>query len=231
MEDYVYVMDWGSGVELDSHGTERMVRLLRHRLLNIVSGVTSANSLLASELDDRLTAREREYFPLIHKECNQVCGIVDRFEALFGAVPKPKPTPLQDVVSSIMADLRESLPMAEIVLEMEVSDSGRLVCMSTLGTVLREAVDNAYGISRRPVKVLIGDVDGGSSVRIVDQGKALSAEACKMAFEPFYSTRTRHLGMGLSIAMRLVAGQGGTASIGTGADGNFVEFVLPGMGM
>lgn len=217
----------GSVDVLDSNGTERMVRIFRHRLLNIVSGVKSANSLLASELDDRLTAREREYFPLIDKECTQICGVVERFETLFGTMPKTQPASLKSVVYSIIDSLRVTFPMAEILLEVNVSDSDRLICMSTLETVLRETIENAYEISRKPVTVLISDVDDGFSIRIIDEGKAFSEEACTMAFEPFYTTRTRHLGVGLSIAKRMVAGQGGTVALGTETTGNFVEIILP----
>ncbi|MDF7800906.1 HAMP domain-containing sensor histidine kinase [Pontiellaceae bacterium B1224] len=215
---------------LDSDGTERMVRLLRHRLLNIVSGVKSANSLLASELDDRLTAREREYFPLIDRECDQVCAMVDRIEALFGALPKPKPALLPSAVPSIMSDLRQICPMAEIQLEVDDSDSERLVCKQTLETVLKEAVLNACEISRKPVTVSICEIKDGISVRVIDQGKVLSEDVREMAFEPFYSTRTRHLGVGLSIAKRLVEDRGGTISIRGEADGNCVAFFLPDMG-
>ncbi len=214
-------------MELDSLGVERMLRVLRHRLLNIVSGAKSAISLLASELDDRLTAREREYFPLIQKECDQICGIVDRMDALFGVFPPPLPVPLQDAVSATLVELRHNLPMAEIHLEIKVKDSRRLVCMSTLLTVLSEAIENAYAISKKPVHVCIGDSEDSCAVRIIDQGQPLSKEVCELAFEPFYTGRTRHLGLGLPIAKRAVERLGGTVSIGTEASGNVVGFILP----
>ena len=78
----------GSVDVLDSNGTERMVRIFRHRLLNIVSGVKSANSLLASELDDRLTAREREYFPLITKNVLKYAGWLSGLRPCLGRCPK-----------------------------------------------------------------------------------------------------------------------------------------------
>ncbi|MDF7808034.1 HAMP domain-containing sensor histidine kinase [Pontiellaceae bacterium B12219] len=208
-----------------------MVRLLRHRLLNVVSGLKSANSLLASELDDRLTAREREYFPLMDQEYDKISGMVGRIEALFGILPKPQPAPLQDAVTMVMTNLNETFPMAEIQLDICCEDSGQLVCGTTVETVLLEAVGNAYEISRKPVKVLIRDVEGGFSIRIIDQGELLSSEVQDMAFEPFYSTRSRHLGVGLSIARRLVEKQNGTVSIGVENDENVVEFILPGMGV
>jgi nitrogen-specific signal transduction histidine kinase len=207
-----------------------MVRLLRHRLLNVVSGLKSANSLLSSELDDRLTAREREYFTLIDKEYDKISGMVGRIEALFGILPKPKPASLQAALTTVMTKLGETFPMAEIQLDIVCEDSEQLFCGMTIETVLHEAVGNAYEISRKPVKILIRDVDGGLSIRVIDQGEALSSEVQNMAFEPFYSTRSRHLGVGLSIARRLVEHQSGTIAIGVENDENIVEFILPCMG-
>lgn len=214
-------------MELNSEETGRMVRLLRHRLLNIASGIKSANSLLASSLDERLTAREREIFPLVHQECDQMCSIAERFEMLFGEIPKSLPIPLKDAVSSSLADLAKKCPMAEISVEMATAHSDRYICMATLNTLLREGVGNAYELSRRPLTILVGDATEACSICIVDQGEALSEEVLKMAFEPFYSTRTRHLGVGLAICKRLVENKGGSVSIGVCPDGNYVKFILP----
>ncbi|MDZ8117260.1 sensor histidine kinase [Pontiella agarivorans] len=216
---------------LDADGTGRMVRLLRHRLLNVVSGLKSANSLLASELDDRLTAREREYFPLMDKEYDKISDIVGRIEALFGILPKSEFVPLQDALSMVVTNLRETFPMAEIRLDIVCKDSEQLVCKTTIETVLHEAVGNAYEISRKPVKIVICDVDDRLSIRVLDQGEVLSTEVQDMAFEPFYSTRSRHLGVGLSIVKRLVEHRSGTVSIGVENDENVVEFILPRMSL
>lgn len=214
-------------MELNSGNTERMRRVLRHRLLNIMAGVKSANSLLASELDERLTPREREYFPLIQHECDEVCIIMDRMDAFFGALLEPEPSALAGIVASSMTDIRAHNPLFEIELELEVKDPSQRVCSFALSLVLHEALGNACEISRKPIQVVIGDADGGCFVRVVDQGPALSDEVCELAFEPFFTTRTRHLGLGLPIAKRRVEAHGGTASISTGAEGNVVEFRLP----
>ncbi|QBG47396.1 HAMP domain-containing histidine kinase [Verrucomicrobia bacterium S94] len=224
---YAFFLVMGYDVILDSDGTGRMAQLLRHRLLNVVSGLKSANSLLASELDDRLTAQEREYFPLMDKECDKISGIVGRIEELFGVLPKVTPAPLQQAVKLTMGKLNKSFPMAEIVLDVDCEDAERTVCGTTLNTVLHEAVGNAWEISRKPVKISIRDVEGGFSVRVIDRGKTFSPEVRNMAFEPFYSTRSRHLGVGLAIARRLVENQSGTVSIGVENDENVVEFILP----
>lgn len=212
---------------LDSGSVDRMRKVLRHRLLNIMAGVKSANSLLASDLDDRLAPREREYFSLIQKECDQVSIIMNRLEELLGDLPAPAPAPLESVLSSLMTDLRATYPMAEVLLDISVADPARSVCGSMLKTAIFEAVGNAYEISRKPVTISICDAEEKCSVRIIDKGAPLSDEVCELAFEPFYTMRTRHVGVGLSIARRMAENLGGSASIATSPDGNSVEFVLP----
>lgn len=214
-------------MEMSSADIERMRRILRHRLLNIVSGVKSANSMLANQLDERLQPREREYFPLIQNECDQVTVIVNRMDELFGPVPPASPAPLENAVNTIMTDLRHLFPMAEIELSIAVSDAQRPICSGTLRTVLAEAVGNAYEISRKVVRIELSDVGESCAVRISDEGGAVSDEVREMAFEPFYTGRTRHLGIGLSIAERFVSAQGGTAAFESGPAGNGVEFVIP----
>ncbi len=214
-------------MEMGSADIRRMQRILRHRLLNIVSGVKSANSMLASLLDERLTPREREYFPLIQKECDQVSVIVNRMENLFGEIPAPEPAPLDGVLPSIMNDLQGNHPMAEIHLDVDLAQSDRKVCGTVLKTALSEAVGNAFEISRKPITIRVRDAGDACAVRVVDQGDAVSEEVCEMAFEPFYTGRPRQIGIGLSIADRMVSDRGGSASFKTGSDGNVVEFILP----
>jgi len=212
---------------LDSDGLDRMRRLLRHRLLNIASAVKSSNMLLASELDDRLSAREREYFPLIQKECDQISELVERVDAACGQLPASAFFPVALTISSLMNEICSKHPMAEITVEVDVADPGREICMSTLKVLLEEVVSNAYEISRKPVTVSVGDHVTGCLIQVFDQGEALPAAGCEMAFEPFYTTRTRHLGVGLSIVKRMVLSQGGTVSIAPGLAGNVFTCLLP----
>ena len=214
-------------MEMSSADIERMRRILRHRLLNIVSGVKSANSMLATQLDDRLNPREREYFPLIQNECDQVTVIVNRMDDLFGPVPPPSPSSLESAIASTMTGLRHKFPLAELNLSFDVADPERPVCAGTLETILTEAVGNAFEISRKPIDIYLRHLGEACSVSVVDQGPEVADELCELAFEPFYSGRTRHLGIGLSIAKRTVEERGGSASFTTEPEGNVVEFILP----
>lgn len=215
---------------LDEEGAGRMAQIMRHRLLNIVSGVKSANSLLCTMLDDRLEPQEREYFPLIDKECDKVSALVDRLNLFLGDLPPARPVGLALAVVSAEKHLRTAFPAAEIRLETDLADPEFVVCVETLKTVLHEAVDNAYGIERKPVSVLVAQTQEACMVRVVNPGKALPANVQTLAFEPFFTGRTKHLGLGLSIARRFIERAGGTALLCSGPDGNVVKFMMPALG-
>lgn len=216
-------------MQLDSEGMERMRRILRHRLLNFVSGIKSANALLTSELDDRLTAREREYFPMIQRECDQVAVMINRFESLFVALPAPFSTRIDDAMQSILLNLRELHPMAEIILNVDsqIYKTKPAVCYEALKTAIVETVTNSYESSRTPVMISIIDDKTSCIVRVIDEGTPMSEEILKMAFEPFYTTRARHVGVGLSLVRRLIESRGGSILICAEENGNGVKIILP----
>jgi two-component system C4-dicarboxylate transport sensor histidine kinase DctB len=80
----------------------------------------------------------------------------------------------------------------------------------------------------RPVQVTLGVEGGKASVRVRDSGPGFSAEALLKAMDPFYSTSSSGLGLGLPHARRAVNSQGGELLLrnpdGGGAE---VEIRLP----
>ena len=67
--------------------------------------------------------------------------------------------------------------------------------------------------------------DGGVEIRVRDRGPGLSPDLADRAFEPFFSTKSAGMGLGLALASRLVEAQGGTLDLGSG-DGPGACFVV-----
>ena len=74
----------------------------------------------------------------------------------------------------------------------------------------------------------IEQADGHVLIRLADNGPGFPPAIIGRPFEAFMSTRTRGLGLGLSICRRIVEGHGGTLTFANRAEGGAViEFTLP----
>ena len=208
---------------------ERMRRILGHRLLNIASGVKAATGFLAGQLDDRLVARERDYFPLIQRQCDEVCTIVERMNLLLREQAMPEPLPLTQVLNCVLSRIRAEFPDVDLSCNMAAPDCMKSICPLTVETALREMVQNARDAASRTVEidVVLQDHDEMCVFRVIDQGEGFSDESIQSAFEMFYTTRARSIGLGLSIVRKLVCRQGGRISLGKEDCGSYVEFAVP----
>jgi signal transduction histidine kinase/integral membrane sensor domain MASE1 len=69
---------------------------------------------------------------------------------------------------------------------------------------------NEAGVTRRPVIVHTRSTGGGMvCVSVTDEGSGLRSGMGDMVFEPFYTTKTSGMGMGLAIARSIVRAHGG----------------------
>ena len=212
---------------MDAAGMERMRRILGHRLLNIASGIKAATGYLSEQLDDRMSPRESEYFPLIQQQCDEVSFIVNRMNQLFGRVDLPERLPLKRALDDALISLRDAVPDVEIFCEFPAEESSLFICPRTVTVALEEAVRNARQVSTGPV-MLVAELHGGEcTLRVIDQGDGFCEESAQHAFDEFFTTRARSMGLGLSIVQKLVQEQGGRVALGKDDDGNYVEFTLP----
>ena len=98
--------------------------------------------------------------------------------------------------------------------------------------VFRNLFDNSFAACENEVKVRINvaEVDDGRSIRVFlrDDGSGMSEEARERLFEPFFSTRTRGTGLGMTIARRIVDAHGGEiALVSTSPTGTEFSITLP----
>jgi signal transduction histidine kinase len=207
-----------------------MNQVLRHRLRNLASGVKSAVSYLAKELEGRLSAEEKEYFPLILKECDAISEITNRLNLLFDEVPGGELAAVSEVLDILKTRMHKRFPTTELrvggdarCLGTRVNGSGWL--LTALDEVVTNAVEAAPG---RAVAIDCAEADGHLQVRVVDHGGGLGGETTERPFRAFSTTKTRHLGIGLAIAQGLLERLGGAlAATSSPQGGTVVEVRLP----
>ena len=77
------------------------------------------------------------------------------------------------------------------------------------------------------IRCRAAELDGHPALRVAvrDHGPGLDPEQRQRIFEPFYTTKTKGTGLGMSITKRIVEAHGGRIAVGEGA-GPGAEIIL-----
>ncbi len=197
-------------LSMESESLCRMNRVLRHRLRNVASGIKSTVTFLSREFEDRLVPSEREYFPLIVNECDALNELTQRMSLLFDPPAPGESAPVESVLARAVERLHRRFPTARI--EMQTGGpSGTIDRAEHAGIVLNEMLVNA--VEAHPngrIGVSVTRQGGRLAVRVEDEGPRVEDEAFAQMFAPFFTTKARHLGLGLAICRRLAERMGGS---------------------
>jgi hypothetical protein len=137
---------------------------------------------------------------------------------LFARPPKPRPEAVD--VSGLVAAAIEAVrpvaaargarleysplpvPLDVVVDRVQIEEVIRVVAVNSI---------EAVSAGGRVVLSVMRAEDGGCEIAIADDGRGMTAEALRRAFDPFYSGREagRGIGLGLPKAWRLVEANGG----------------------
>lgn len=204
----------------------RMNKVIRHRLRNSASGLKASITFLSKELAGRLNARELEYFPLIQQECDAITAVTNRMQLLFEPV-RPSPAfPLDEIIETAVQSVRGEFPTTAFLREGAPADKWlapqRDVFLIPLSELLRNAAEAAPG---REVGIRLTDDDTQCVIRVTDSGPGFTAP--EDPFLPFFTTKTRHLGVGLCIARNYAEYLGGSITCAREAEQTTVTLTFP----
>lgn len=202
-----------------------------HEVRNPLAAIRSHAELLAAELSPDDPRRE---------STERILRLVLRMEKLvrtslrFGQPGEPERADhaVEDLVEEALAlvaprlrafaskprlTLAGTLPMVHV-------DGDQIV------EVLRAVLENALDATVSPsqVRVEAAHVPGAGHVRVevIDSGPGIAPADLSRIFDPFYSTKPRATGLGLAIAQRLVAENGGHLHVASPRGGDTAFAIL-----
>ncbi len=134
--------------------------------------------------------------------------------------------PLVDIVTVLAptgTEVRWSLP------EHGVFVRGALTLLNTALVALLKNACEALGSAPGTINVSVAAQGEVAEIVISDSGPGIPPENLPSLFDPFFTTKApdSHVGLGLTIAQRFIAGHGGRILISSDASGTCVRVELP----
>jgi len=195
-----------------------IARTIAHEVRNPLTNVTLALGELMDELPDQ-NQSIKLYHDIIDRNVNRINQLID--EMLNSSRPKELNLSLVDmneVLEEAIALANDRMHLAEIKLERELASSLPLllvdrekVRMAFLNVIINglEAMQPGKGI----LKIVTSLSEGHVIVGIIDNGKGLSLEALDKLFDPFYTSKEKGMGLGLTSTQNILNSHNATVDV------------------
>ena len=185
-----------------------------HELRNPLGVISNAVYYLITILPDA-NKTTKEYLELISSEVNKsekiISGLLD--------LSRTKPSDREAIAVSelVRRALEKHPPPEKVVVNMELSPDVPPLFVDPLqiGQVLDNLVANAYQAMHEGGRLIIkaGCEKGKVHISVTDTGSGISGENMEKIFEPLFTTRTRGIGLGLTVTRNLVMANGGSITV------------------
>jgi len=202
----------------------------------MVASAASCARWLAAEppqMDKARRALER-----IANDGRRAGAIIERIRALLKReAPRKDWLDVNETILEVIALTQYELRRNDIVLKTRLTkglprvQGDRVQCQQVLLNLIVNAIEAMSGIDdRRHELVIASSPEGPDAVRVdvSDSGTGLYPEHADHLFEPFYTTKSEGIGIGLSISRSIIEAHGGRLSAGPNSPyGAVFRFSLP----
>lgn len=213
------------------------------RILHQIKNPLQTVLLHAEMLDDDRLVEDRtvrsEVCQAIVGEATRVADLLGELSAYASGVARrvnPEPTVLSELVGRVLrnAERESERDGVEVVAgtftDVVVLADGYLLmhAMENVVRNAREALAELEEGARRRVEISVRRRGGDAIIDVADTGPGMDAEKVAGALEPFVTTKSKGMGLGLPVCREIVEGHGGRLELRSrpGA-GTTVSLVLP----
>lgn len=174
----------------------------------------------------------------IAREGTRASEVVRRIRAMFSkASPEETDVDLNEVIAEIVALMQTEVTKHDIALSTELTTelpsvpADRVQLQQVVVNLVQNAIEAMSSITDRPRNLLIRSEkssDGGVLIAVRDSGTGIDSKDQKRIFNPFFTTKSQGMGMGLSICHSIIEAHGGRLWAANNNDhGATLQFTLP----
>ncbi len=211
----------------------RLIRVLMHEIMNSITPITSLSESLtrifrngdvpvkAEEINDKTISTALQGLGVIVEQGKSLSAFVESYRKLT-RIPRPELKPFK--VSDLMARVRilsESLekgPGTEISFDNGEPDLEIFGDENLISLVLINLIKNAIEANEQNSKCMISVISRrgynlNPEICVCDNGPGISEEYLEEIFIPFFTTREKGSGIGLSISKQIMGAHGGSLKV------------------
>ncbi len=205
---------------------------LAHEIRNPLGSISGSIELVmeSKDLDDE----DRRLLSIVHRETEKIGRLVT---SLFNLARPPDPViapvDLNPVVREIAEMCSRDREIRDLTLRVDVPlDLAVLGDRDQLGQVIMNLVRNAAEASRDSGKVIVIEgcrLDSGRiQVSVADSGRGMDPELLERIYDPYFTTKSYGLGVGLALCKSIVERHKGTIHLENRPEGGAIaRIVLP----
>jgi C4-dicarboxylate-specific signal transduction histidine kinase len=213
---------------------------LSHEILHPIA--TARNNARAGmrflEMNPPNLNEVREALDCVVKDADRAKDIVGRIRSqIKRAPPRKEHFDLNEAINEVIVMVRSAIAKNEISVSTRLMDGlvpvqgDRVQLQQVLVNLMLNAIEAMNSVDGGPRKLSIRTEQsqtGGILVAVHDSGPGVDPVNLERVFEPFYTTKTSGIGMGLSICRTIIHGHGGRLWISANEPGGaVVQFTLP----
>lgn len=185
-----------------------------HEVRNPLNAVSIGLQRLRAEFNPEPAGEYAQFVDLMQGEVRRLNTIVEEFIALARPLPvKPLPMDAADLVRETAALVEPEARQAGVELRVAAPPALPLVAdRDHLKQVLLNLVLNAVQAMREAGGTLSIEAAGSReavTLTVADTGPGIPLDALPRIFDPYFTTKSGGLGLGLTIARRIVEAHGG----------------------
>ena len=221
---------------------ENVARKLAHEIKNPLTPIQLSIDRLKNKYESSIQSVEKEnfnnYLKTIVKQINQIENLVNEFSD-FARMPKPifQKNKIIEIVKNNISLLREvdkdilinfNFKDSELSLKFDGEQISRVIF-----NLIKNSIESIHEKSKKNpnftkiIDIEIIDKNDYIAINITDNGTGFSTNIIKNITKPYFTTKPKGSGLGLSIVNKIINDHNGSIKFNTNKKGAKVEVILP----
>ncbi len=222
--------------EAEAEAWQKLISVLTHEIMNSIAPIISLSETLSKEAKTTNMSQEewqnmRQGIKIIHRRSAGLLSFVENYRKLT-RIPQPLIQPIS--IANLLKSMQVLVEAEQIRFNYScypdqlLLRADRNMVEQILINMLRNAKEATENKPHANIKIDAKQVGNEVQIIVADTGVGISPEAINKVFIPFYSTKSKGSGIGLSLCRQMMTLHKGHISVSSDNQGTRFTLFFPG---